>query len=99
LAVVAACTSSGGAETLIGAPCTTADECDPAGVCVTDGPDGMCTQTCMAAGYPGQCPLGSYCTAQGGRLLCFPACKEQDECREGYTCSNLSSGPGMVCVP
>ena len=104
-----ACTSTGGAETLIGAPCETADECDPAGVCVVSGKDGICTQTCMAPGQPGQCPLGSYCTrnefesstsgAKGFMVLCLPACKQQSDCRDGYACNGVSAGEGKICEP
>jgi hypothetical protein len=109
LVLVAACGGASGSETLIGAPCESADECDVTGVCVTDGRDGICTQTCMRAGYPGECPLGSYCTSGAftsaasdetvTRTLCFPACKQQSDCREGYQCNDVSSGPGMVCTP
>lgn len=107
--LASACGAASGSETLIGAPCESPDECDVTGVCVTDGRDGMCTQTCMVPGGAGQCPLGSYCTrgeftsatqdTAGTRTLCFPACKEQSECREGYECKNVSSGPGKVCTP
>lgn len=107
--LVAACGGASGAETLIGAPCESAEECDVTGVCVTDGRDGVCTQRCMAPGQPGECPLDSYCTrgeftsADSGekltRTLCFPACKAQSDCREGYECNGVSSGPGKVCTP
>lgn len=109
LLLTAACMSSGGKETLIGESCKTADECDPTGVCIVDGKDGMCTQRCMYPGQPGECPLGSYCTrnefesdASGGKgfmVLCLPACKSQFDCREGYACNDLSAGPGKVCEP
>jgi len=83
--------------------------CDVQGVCIIDGPDGMCAQTCKTPGGPGECPYGSYCTrneftadASGGKgqmTLCLPACKEQSDCREGYNCNGVSSGPGKVCEP
>lgn len=76
---------------------------------MTDGQDGMCTQLCMRPGYPGECPLDSYCTLgeftpstaqdKQTRTLCFPACKQQSDCREGYACEDVSSGPGKVCTP
>lgn len=107
--LLGACGGTDGTETLIGYPCEDSDQCDVTGVCVTDGRDGVCTQTCMVPGGAGQCPLGSYCTrgeytAAGQdepstRTLCFPACKEQSDCREGYTCNGVSSGPGKVCLP
>ena len=109
LLLTAACMSSGGAETLIGAPCKTANDCDPAGVCIIDGKDGICTQTCSAPGAAGVCPLKSYCTrnelqsdTSGGKgfmVLCLPACKQQSDCRDGYSCNGVSSGPGKVCLP
>jgi hypothetical protein len=105
--LLSACGSSGGSETLIGYPCDNADECDVTGVCVKDGKDGMCTQKCISPGGAGQCPYGTYCTRgeftsdQGEAVmtLCFPACKEQRECRDGYECNGVSSGPGKVCQP
>jgi hypothetical protein len=110
LLLAAACGGGGGAETLIGAPCESADDCDVVtGVCITDGEGGICTQTCTAPGAAGVCPVGSYCTrgaytsaklgAEGTLTLCFPACKEQSECRDGYECNGVSSGPGKVCTP
>jgi hypothetical protein len=110
LLLAAACGGSGGSETLIGAPCKTQDDCDVVtGVCITDGDDGICTQTCSAPGAAGVCPVGSYCTrgeytsaeqdSAATLTLCFPACKEQSECRAGYECNGVSSGPGKVCTP
>ena len=104
-----ACTSTGGAETLIGAPCETRDECDVSGgVCVTDGQDGLCSRGCNAPGRAGECPVGSYCdSAQlttdtrptGEMTLCLPACKADEDCRDGYGCADVNGGPGKVCRP
>ena len=106
--LLAACMSTGGAETLIGAPCQRADECDVTGVCVTDGLDGLCSRTCRVPGGAGECPLGSYCDraqlttdtqSTSEMTLCLPACKEQKDCRAGYSCNGVSGGPGKVCRP
>jgi hypothetical protein len=108
LAMVCACGGASGSETLIGAPCESSEECDVTGVCVTDAEGGICTQRCMVPGGAGQCPLGSYCTEESLTsdtlnksimTLCFPACKRQSDCRDGYRCANVSDGPGMVCQP
>lgn len=106
--LVTACSGGSGSETLIGATCETSEECDVTGVCVVDGKDGMCTQPCTVPGGAGQCPLGSYCTREeltsdssdkSSMVLCFPSCESQDDCRDGYSCNGVSSGPGKVCVP
>ncbi|MEY4576059.1 MAG: hypothetical protein RL701_762 [Pseudomonadota bacterium] len=106
--LVACSSSSDDPETLIGATCESADECDPSGICVTDGADGLCSQLCAIAGGPQQCPLGNYCDTRqvttdtsdrGERTLCLPACKSDSDCRDGYKCTGVSSGPGKVCGP
>ena len=108
LLLLVGCGGDAGSETLIGYPCKTSDDCDVTGVCVTDGKDGMCTQKCISPGGAQQCPYGTYCTRSEyasdkqdkvSMTLCFPACKEQSECREGYECTGVSSGPGKVCQP
>jgi hypothetical protein len=100
--------STGGAETLIGAPCSSAAECDVSGVCVIDGQDGLCSRSCRVPGRAGECPVGSYCdqaeltTSGQGKsemTLCLPACKEQRDCRAGYRCLDVNGGPGKVCRP
>ena len=100
--------STGGAETLIGAPCETARDCDASGLCIKDGRDGLCSQTCAAPGRAGACPLGSFCDRaelasdvedKTVMIVCLPACKEKSDCRAGYSCNGLSSGPGKVCRP
>lgn len=104
---LSACGGASGSETLIGYPCESSDDCDVTGVCVKDGKDGMCTQTCISPGGAGQCPYGTYCTrgeftsdkATNTMTLCFPACKDKEECRDGYECNGVSSGPGKVCQP
>jgi hypothetical protein len=106
--LLSACSSGGGSETLIGATCHNSDECDVAGTCVTDGPDGICTQSCRVPGGAQECPLNSYCdraeltsdtAAKSEMTLCLPACKAQGDCRDGYSCSGVSGGPGKVCRP
>ncbi|MET0387971.1 MAG: hypothetical protein ABW321_18510 [Polyangiales bacterium] len=108
LPLMAACTKTGGRETLIGETCDTADDCDVAGLCLTDGPDGLCSADCIRPGEPGQCPLGTYCdraelTAEGDDpavlTVCLPACERHEDCRDGYSCNGVSSGPGKVCHP
>lgn len=103
------CGGADGAETLIGLTCETSDMCDVTGVCIVDGPDGMCTQPCKVPGGAGQCPYGNYCTrgeftadesgGKGPMTLCLPSCEAQSDCREGYSCNGVSSGPGKVCQP
>ena len=96
-----------GSATLIGATCEKSSECDALGVCITDGKDGLCSLPCNNAGVPGECPQGSYCdrgtyttddSAQE-QTLCLPACTSKSDCRDGYECNGLSSGPGKVCQP
>jgi hypothetical protein len=103
------CGDDDGNGTLIGASCDDSTECDVGGgLCVTDGEDGLCTLPCMASGRPGECPLDTYCDDQNvgidgeaatSQTLCFPACEEDEDCREGYGCNGVSSGPGKVCHP
>jgi len=103
-----ACSGDDGAETLIGATCESAADCDIEGVCIVDGPGGMCSQRCADPGQAGACPLGSYCDRKplttdtderAEMMLCLPACKSQDDCRDGYECTGVSGGPGKVCQP
>jgi hypothetical protein len=103
-----ACTSSGGHNSLVGETCKTSAECDVTGICVTDGPDGLCTLPCIEPGAAGECPLGAYCdresltsdsAAKSEMTLCLPSCKADSDCRTGYACNALSSGPGKVCQP
>jgi hypothetical protein len=106
--VLCSCMSTGGAETLIGAPCNSAEDCDVTGVCITDGLDGLCSRRCRVPGGAGECPLGSYCDSAelttdvqstSEMTLCLPACKAQKDCRDGYVCVGVSGGPGKVCRP
>jgi hypothetical protein len=94
-------------ESLVGATCSKADDCDVSGVCVS-GKDGLCSLHCEAAGQPQQCPLGSYCDdrevetsddARAQMTLCFPACNANSDCRGGYSCKGVTKGSGKVCVP
>jgi hypothetical protein len=94
--------------TLIGLSCKTADDCDVAGVCITDGKGGLCSQTCMYPGRAQECPFGSYCdqaelttdSAETSEMtLCLPSCKANSDCRPGYECSDVFGGPGKSCHP
>ncbi|HEY2736726.1 MAG TPA: hypothetical protein VGI70_22150 [Polyangiales bacterium] len=108
LVAASACVSTGGKNSLIGETCQTADDCDVSGVCVTDGKDGLCALPCLEPGGAGQCPLGAYCDRaslttdsqpMAEMTLCLPACKSNSDCRDGYECNDVSSGPGKVCEP
>jgi hypothetical protein len=108
LCLLSACASTGGAESLVGESCTAADECDVSGICITDGPGGLCSLECLVPGGAGQCPGGSYCdrsnvstddSASRQRTVCLPACEHDDDCRSGYSCNGVSGGPGKVCRP
>jgi hypothetical protein len=103
-----ACHDGGGAGTLIGATCNDSAQCDVAGVCVIDGKDGLCALPCQSPGAVGECPFGTYCdrgsyttdTQDKSELtLCLPACTDKVDCRDGYDCKGVSSGPGKVCQP
>jgi hypothetical protein len=107
ISITAACGDDLEAETLIGATCKKSDECDVTGVCVLGG-DGLCSLKCEAPGQSMQCPLGSYCddrtveTADDTlqpMTLCFPACKGNSDCRDGFECKGVTMGAGKVCVP
>jgi hypothetical protein len=102
------CSSHSGNGTLIGATCKHASECGPAGICVTSGKDGLCSLPCMSAGDLNDCPLGTYCDRRNLKTdvaaatpitLCLPACTDKSNCRSGYDCNGVSSGPGKVCAP
>ena len=103
----AACGGDDSSATLIGASCKKASDCDPNGVCITDGKDGLCSQPCEMPGEAGECPAHAYCDRgqfttdqeSGEQTLCLPACKEKSDCREGYECNGVSSGPGKICEP
>ena len=95
-------------ETLIGASCKHASDCDVGGVCITTGTDGLCSQECRNPGQAQECPLGTYCDEQNvettdatqqSMTLCFPACENDDDCRDGYKCNNVNVGHGKICVP
>lgn len=105
---VAACGNDLDGETLIGATCKRASDCDVTGVCITSGDDGLCSLKCQNPGIQQECPLGAYCddrkvatndAAEQQMTLCFPACQSNDDCRSGYECNGVSSGPGKICVP
>jgi hypothetical protein len=94
-------------ETLIGATCAKSAECGVAGVCVM-GAQGLCSRKCQFPGALQECPLGSYCHTETVETseetlhdltLCFPSCKADPDCREGYECTGASGGSGKVCVP
>ena len=102
------CSMHQGNGTLIGATCAHSIECGPGGVCVTSGKDGLCAMACSVPGGVAQCPLGTNCdvgnwktdaTGKSEMTLCLPACTDSSECRDGYKCNGVSSGPGKVCVP
>jgi hypothetical protein len=102
------CGDDTGNGTLIGATCENSDECDLSGACVTDGKGGICTLPCQAPGAAGACPFGAYCDrgayttdtqAKSEQTLCLPACTQKADCRDGYECNGVSSGPGKVCQP
>lgn len=99
---------AGNHGTQIGLSCATSDECDLGGICVVDAPSGFCSQECEEPGEAQQCPLGSYCDFgefatdvedKTSRTLCLAACKAQSDCRRGYECVDVSSGPGKICRP
>lgn len=105
--LLTACGDDLDGESLIGATCSNADDCDVSGVCVL-GKDGLCSLRCQVAGLQQQCPLGNYCddreveTSDDPRsqmTLCFPACKSNSDCRTGYSCQSVTKGFGKVCVP
>ncbi|HEX7478698.1 MAG TPA: hypothetical protein VF331_12890 [Polyangiales bacterium] len=108
-ALLAACGGgSSGNGTLIGATCARSVECGPAGICVTTGKDGQCALSCQVSGGAQECPLGTYCDRESVKtdldpksdmVLCFPACLTNANCRDGYECKGVSSGPGKVCQP
>lgn len=94
-------------ETLIGATCAKSNECGVAGVCVL-GKDGLCSLKCDNPGRPQECPLGNFCDERTVEtwddtlqplILCFPACKADTDCRDGYECRDVTNGAGSVCVP
>jgi hypothetical protein len=106
LTMLAACGDDIEGETLVGATCSTADDCDVTGVCVL-GNGGLCSLECNSAGQAQQCPLGNYCDEQtvetsdktvAKMLLCFPACRANADCRDGFKCDNVKKGSGKVCV-
>jgi hypothetical protein len=104
---LAACGGDDTNLTLIGATCKKSSECDVTGVCITDGKDGLCSLSCTSPGAAGACPVGAYCDRgqfttdqeSGEQTLCLPACTKQSDCRDGYECNGVSSGPGKVCQP
>jgi hypothetical protein len=107
LTTLAACGDDIEGETLVGATCSTAEDCDVTGVCVV-GNGGLCSLECQSAGEPQQCPLGNYCDEQTVEtsdktvqkmLLCFPACRVSADCRDGFGCVGVKKGSGKVCVP
>jgi hypothetical protein len=83
--------------------------CGPAGVCITSGKDGECALPCQVPGGVGECPLHTYCDSENvttdthkqesDMTLCFPACTVDADCRDGYKCKGVSSGPGKICAP
>ncbi len=102
------CARRGGGGTLIGATCKHSTECGPAGVCITSGKNGLCSLPCAMPGNPEECLPGSYCDQESvrtdnegpsERTLCFPACTDKSQCRDGYDCRNINGGPGKVCSP
>jgi hypothetical protein len=104
---LAACGDDLDSETLIGATCKKADDCDVTGVCIKAG-DGMCSLPCDVPGAAQQCPVGTYCDSvnvettdqdKSEMTLCLPACSSKSDCRDGYDCKGVSSGPGKVCKP
>jgi hypothetical protein len=106
--LLVACGGDAGSASLVGATCKLSSECDVTGICLTDGKDGACSLTCEEPGAAQECPLGSYCdsgkfttdkTPTSDMTVCLPACKEQSDCRDGYTCKGVSGGPGKVCAP
>jgi hypothetical protein len=107
LVTQAACGDDIDSETLVGATCSTNEDCDVTGVCVV-GHGGLCSLKCQSPGVQQQCPLGSYCDERNvetsdetlqKQVLCFPACKGNADCREGFKCEGVTKGAGKVCVP
>jgi hypothetical protein len=104
-----ACGDDNNSATLIGATCKASKDCDPInGVCITSGKDGLCAEQCDDPGAANACPLGAYCDNSVlasdvqdavSMSLCLPACKDKSDCRSGYDCTGVSSGPGKVCKP
>ena len=109
--VVATLLGCGGRElagSLIGMTCKHSDECGAAGICVTSSKDGLCSLPCVVPGGPSECLPGSYCdeelvrtdtTDQADLTLCFQACTDESQCRDGYDCRKINGGPGRVCRP
>jgi hypothetical protein len=105
---LAACGSDSSGGSLIGATCKVSSDCDVAGLCLTDGKDGLCSMACNVPGGAGECMLGGYCDRgsftsdthpTSEMTVCLPACKKDSDCRDGYRCKGVSGGPGSVCAP
>lgn len=94
-AVLIACEDDDVQKLPLGSPCDETSNCE--GVCDTTLPDGMCVVPCDEAN---PCDTGA-CVESGGLAFCMPACKENSECRDGYSCifqtCRLQSQLGEPC--
>ncbi|XXT15998.1 DUF4215 domain-containing protein [Sorangium sp. So ce429] len=97
-------TGSGGAggasSHVYGAACTSDAAC-PENYCITETdwgwPSGSCAGLCDPS--VGACSEDGVCVHFGEGLgLCVLACSRSDECRDGYTCSDVVGGI-TACVP
>lgn len=84
-------TGGGGGGSLFGDPCTEDTECpmrgEFAGNCKLNWPDGYCSAGCS---FFGDCGSGNVCDM--GLGTCLKACETDDDCRDGYECSDEYKG-------
>ncbi len=78
-----------------GASCSEDSECE-GGTCLRgpSWPGGYCTQTDCGT----SCDANAGCVQSASESFCAEYCASDDECRDGYACSQAPGSPGRVCV-
>jgi len=96
LLALAACQSSD-VSRVLGAECTTNEDCSEKCLDTASWPDGFCTTICDD---DSQCPNGARCISEDGGVCAFD-CTANDDCRflgNLYTCESVAATSGQVMV-
>jgi hypothetical protein len=95
-------------ETAVGRFCEKDEDCGPGMYCFNEHegsarvPDGYCMLANMACTKDVSCPEGTLCSPLPWAQIpgvCLLACRDQEDCRDGYKCDFVELFPGEPDSP
>jgi hypothetical protein len=94
-AAVALLLAGAACSTEVGDECTSDAECGEGRICDRASRAGYCT---VSPCGPNSCPANSVCARFANDLTyCMALCESNEDCREGYTCTEDTAAPVPYC--